>query len=119
MKVRESCLTWIGLNVITIAVAHAEVVFQSNFDDGLPPEMSGVTTLVPVQGLDGIGELGREFGGQMLVNRSTSMGSESARFTKITLVDLPPHDSISLSFLFAVIDTWDGSANARALSASP
>jgi hypothetical protein len=78
-------------------------VFDANFDSGMPTEFSGITTTDDVQGYAGLGTGSNVFGGNFL--RNTSL---PAAETTLTLTDLPPHTSISLGFLLATIDSWDG-----------
>ncbi len=80
-------------------------VFEANFDSGTPTEFSGSTTTEDVQGYAGLGTGSNVFGGDFLRNDTVP-----AATTTLTLTNLPPHDSISLSFLLAVIDSWDGAS---------
>lgn len=80
-------------------VAAPVTVFTTDFDSGVPPEISGVTTTTGVQGYSGVG-----FSGNFLQN--TTLGSP----TTLTLTGLAPHTSVDLNFLLAVIDSWDGVA---------
>jgi hypothetical protein len=79
-------------------------VFNTDFEGGLPPEFSAPGCLIqPVQGYAGLGETGNEFAGSFL--RYVDLGILD---TKLTLTGLPPHDHVTISFLLAVIDSWDG-----------
>jgi hypothetical protein len=80
------------------------VVFSTDFDSGTPAQFTGVTNTESVQGYAGIGPAGNKFRGLFLRNASLP----PALPTTLTLTGLPPHTEISLSFLFAAIDTWDG-----------
>lgn len=83
-----------------------QVVFSSDFNDpSLPSEISGAGTFASVQGYDGRGPSGNNFDGQFLRNSSTG---NPATPTTLTLTNLPSHNTISLRFLLAIIDTWDG-----------
>jgi hypothetical protein len=81
----------------------AAIIFSTDFNNGLPPQFSGVTDLVNVQGYAGYGTGTDSFSGNFLQNSSFPPMP-----TILTLNDLPPHTSIDLHFLLAVIDSWDG-----------
>jgi PEP-CTERM motif-containing protein len=77
-------------------------VFSTNFDGLLPSEISpGTATLTDVQGYVGLGPSGNQFGGNFL-------RSATGNIVTLTLNGLPTHDTISLAFLFAAIDSLDG-----------
>jgi len=83
-------------------MAQATTVFSTDFDGTLPTEISpGVATLTGVQGYAGLGPLGMQFGGNFL-------RSPTGNLIILTLDRLPEHTDISLSFLFAAIDSLDG-----------
>jgi hypothetical protein len=94
-----------GFNPADVPVASASsvTVFAANFDSGVPSEFSGVTATEGVQGYAGLGTGLSVFGGDFLRNDNVS-----AAKTTLTLSGLPPHTSISLGFLLAIIDSWDG-----------
>jgi PEP-CTERM motif len=84
------------------ALAAPQVVFQTNFDGPLASEISpGSATLTGVEGFNGYGPTGNQFGGNFL-------RSPTANTVTLTLIGLPAHDTISLEFLFAAIDSLDG-----------
>lgn len=86
----------------TAAIAAPTVVFQTNFDGVLPAEISpGTATLTGVQGYAGLGPAGNQFGGSFL-------RSETGNTVTLQLNSLPAHNTISLAFLFAAIDSLDG-----------
>lgn len=88
-------------------VASADTpVFFSDFDSGTPSEIGGFFTNESVQGFAGMGAAGGTsvFGGNLLRNDSTG-GSSTA--TTLSLTGLPEHTHVSVSFLLAVIDSWD------------
>jgi hypothetical protein len=85
--------------ILSGAFALAEVVFSTDFESGVPPEFSGVTSTESVQGYSQHG-----FSGEFLRNLTTSPQGK----TTLTLTDLPDHDFVHLGFLLAIIDTWDG-----------
>lgn len=88
------------------AMALADVqVFYSDFDSGAPAGLSGFYSIESVQGFAGAGNLGDTFEGMLLRNNATG---NPAAATRLTLTDLPEHTYISIGFLFAYIDSWDG-----------
>ena len=77
-------------------------VFASDFDGALAPQIApGVAALTPVQGFAGLGPSGGSFGGSFL-------RSPTGNTVTLSLVGLPAHTSLSVSFLFAAIDSLDG-----------
>jgi len=94
------------LFVIHIIPAHAttQQVFGTDFESGIPPEITAPgCTLDGVQGYNGLGTPGNQFGGVFLHYTSVPLHN-----TTLTLHNLPPHDTVSLSFLLGIIDSWDG-----------
>lgn len=90
---------------VSISSGLEEVVFSSDFNDPtIPSLISGAGTLESVQGFEGLGPEGNSFTGQFL--RNAASGNPADPIT-LTLTDLPPHESLSLRFLLAIIDTWD------------
>jgi hypothetical protein len=82
--------------------ASAQVVFSADFDAALPAQISpGVAQLAGVQGYAGLGQAGDQFGGQFL-------RSPTGNTVTLTLTDLPLHTALDLDFLFAAIDSLDG-----------
>jgi hypothetical protein len=94
----------ISLALGLASAAHATVVFSTNFENGVPPQISapGCQT-ESVQACAGLGAPGNQFGGNLL--RYDDLGILE---TSLTLTDLPPHTHVSLGFLLALIDSWDG-----------
>lgn len=83
-------------------VAQGATVFSTDFDGALPAEIApGVATLTGVQGYAGLGPVGTQFGGSFL-------RSPTGNLVTLTLNQLPEHTDISLAFLFAAIDSLDG-----------
>jgi len=72
----------------------------------VPPEnFSGVVSIESVQGFSEDG-----FEDQFLRNTSGgSFGGGSPQATVLILTDLPPHTTVDIGFLLAIIDSWDGS----------
>ncbi len=82
--------------------AHAQLVFSSDFDSSVPAAVApGTALLTGVQGYAGLGQAGNQFGGQFL-------RSATANKVTLTLTNLPAHDALSVQFLFAAIDSLDG-----------
>lgn len=106
LKVVTTLAVWLALSVAKPLGMAQVVVFATDFDSGVPAQFTGVTTTESVQGYAGIGLASNQFGGLFLRNLSLSSP------TTLTLTGLPPHTNISLSFLLAAIDTWDGTYSA-------
>jgi hypothetical protein len=82
--------------------ATAETMFFSDFDSTLPAEIApGTALLTGVQYFAGLGPTGNQFGGNFL-------RSATGNGVTLTLNNLPTHSSVSLGFLFAAIDSLDG-----------
>ena len=78
------------------------IVFTTDFNGALPAEITpGTATLTGVQGYAGLGPVGNQFGGNFL-------RSATGNVVTLNLAGLPTHDTISLAFLFAAIDSLDG-----------
>jgi hypothetical protein len=87
---------------VTTTIAAPTVVFQTDFNGVLPTEISpGTATLTGVQGYAGLGPTGNQFGGNFL-------RSATGNTVTLQLNNLPSHNTISLAFLFAAIDSLDG-----------
>lgn len=92
----------LGALLSALSQAHAEVVFSTDFESGMPVQVSpGVAELTGVEGYAGLGPVDHVFGGSFL--RSPT-GNEIT----LTLTNLPGHTDISLGFLMAAIDSLDG-----------
>lgn len=90
--------TGVSVNALSAPVT----VFTTDFNGSLPVEIiPGSALLTGVQGYAGYGPSGNQFGGNFL-------RSETGNVVSLTLNNLPTHDTISLSFLFAAIDSLDG-----------
>ncbi len=81
----------------------AQTVFSTDFENGLPAQVAaGTAQLTGVQGYAGLGPTGSPFAGSFL-------RSETGNPVTLTLTNLPPHNVVHLDFLFAAIDSLDGS----------
>ena len=97
----------------------ASLVYYNDFDGGLivapgvTDTLSGITTTESVQGYEGIGTGNNTFADNFLRNTtggyagSGSIGTPGSP-TTLTLTGLPPHISIDINFLLAIVDSWDG-----------
>ena len=95
-------------------VSNSVQVYFNDFDgdpvvaSGVTATLGGITNTESVQGYDGYG-----FGGDFLRNDTGGyddggIGTPGSP-TTLTLTGLPPHTSIDINFLLAIIDSWDGS----------
>lgn len=96
-----------GILMLALALAPragAEVVFTSDFESGVPAQITAPGARIEgVQGLAGLGAPGNEFGGSLLRYHMQTLYD-----TSLTLANLPPHTHVSVGFLMALIDSWDG-----------
>ena len=87
---------------VTCSMAAPTVVFQTDFNGALATQITpGNALLTGVQNYAGLGPAGNQFGGNFL-------RSETGNIVTLQLTNLPTHDTISLAFLFAAIDSLDG-----------
>lgn len=98
---------------ITLALscsgAGAVTVFSTDFNAALAPQIApGTALLTGVQGFAGLGPAGSTFSGNFL-------RSATANTVTLTLSGLPVHTTISLGFLFAAIDSLDGTGTVSPL----
>ena len=92
---------------ISVTSGVDQLVFSTDFNEAtIPSEISGAGTLASVEGYDGLGPVGNTFSGQYLRNAATG---NPATATTLTLTNLPAHNSLSIHFLLAIIDSWNGS----------
>jgi hypothetical protein len=91
---------------IGAAAAHAATnVFLDNFDAALPAQVdAGSAALTGVQKFAGLGTPGNTFSGNFL-------RSATGNLVSLTLTGLPTHSTISVAFLFAAIDSLDGTGS--------
>ena len=87
------------------AIASAEAatqVFFTEFASTIPTGISaGSAALAGVQSYAGLGPAGKQFGGSFL-------RSPTGNVVTLSLTGLPQHTAIDLEFLFAAIDSLDG-----------
>lgn len=101
LRVAVAVAVFLSLTVGGASAAPIQV-FETNFDGALAPEISpGTATLTGVQGYAGLGPAGNQFGGNFL-------RSATGNTVTLSLTGLPAHDTITLEFLFAAIDSLDG-----------
>lgn len=87
------------------AQAAPVVVFATDFEAGVPAAISpGAALAEGVQGYAGLGVKGSKFGGSML-------RSPTGNVVTLTLTGLPKHKFLNLDFLFAAIDSLDGTGS--------
>ncbi len=87
----------------------ANEVFFTDFNSGVPPVFTGVTSAAGVAGFAGLGNGGNEFSGAFLRNFSDpEANGDPALPTTLTLAGLPEHDSVDIGFLLALLAGWDG-----------
>ena len=93
----------VGVALACAANATAQVVFTSDFNTPVVPvEFTPNTAFITgVQGYAGLGPVGNQFGGSFL-------RSQTANRVTLRLTNLPPHSAVSIAFLFAAIDSLDG-----------
>lgn len=91
-----------GAAALAVTGPPPATVLALDFETSLPPQVDpGSALLEDVQGFAGLGTPGNTFGGKML-------RSATANSVTVTLTGLPAHSWLSLEFLFAAIDSLDG-----------
>lgn len=94
-----------------VLFAPAQAKYFNNFDgqeifpSGVSGGFSGITATEFVQGFEGIGTVCDSFSDNFL--RNTTSGDPASSST-LTLNNLPAHTTITIIFLLAIIDSWDG-----------
>jgi hypothetical protein len=79
--------------------------FYVDFESPLPAQLNaGDATVTGVQGFAGLGPTGNTFAGSFL-------RGQTGNVVTITLDNLPPHQWLTLDFLFAAIDSLDGTGS--------
>jgi hypothetical protein len=92
------------LAITRIAAATDVTVFSTDFEGPLvPAEFTALapSDLTPVQDFAGLGAKGYRFAGKFYRH-------QTATLVTLTLTDLPPHTELDIEFLFAAIDSLDG-----------
>jgi VCBS repeat-containing protein len=84
-------------------------VFYSNFNSGIPSQITGAGQSAGVQGYADVGTGTNTFTGNFLRNTADNQGSGPANPITLTLNNLPAHTSIDINFLLAIVDSWNGS----------
>lgn len=101
---RMACLA-AAFSLLAVTPSSATTVFSTDFDGALAAEISpGTALLTGVQGYASLGTTGNQFGGNFL-------RGIPANTVTLTLNALPQHDSLSIEFLFAAIDSLDGTGS--------
>lgn len=92
----------LALAIAAVPGAHAATVFSTDFNSTLSPQIAPGTALIEgVQGYAGYGPTGSQFAGSFL-------RSSTGNTVTLSLSGLAAHTTISLDFLFAAIDSLDG-----------
>jgi hypothetical protein len=82
----------------------AAVYWSTDFESGMPAEMTTLGTAIEgTQGWAALGHPGNTYGAHFLRYSSITLYD-----TKLVLRGLPAHTHVSLGFLLALIDSWDG-----------
>ncbi len=106
IKLPSLCLLATGIFLVEATQVIASTsVFSTNFDLTIPTEISaGTAFLTGVEGYAGLGPSDNQFGDSFL-------RSQTGNTVTLTLSDLPVHQTLNLGFLFAAIDSLDGSSD--------
>lgn len=84
--------------------ATAAPYWSTDFESGMPAEMTSLGTAIEgTQGWAPLGHPGNTYGSKFLRYSSITLHD-----TKLVLRGLPEHTHVSLGFLLALIDSWDG-----------
>jgi hypothetical protein len=84
-----------------VSLPASAAYFQTDFESGLPSEITGAGVVEGTQGYSAYG-----FDNNFLRN-TTAPGQPIT----LTLTGLPAHTSFNLDFLLAIIDSWDGNGD--------
>lgn len=96
-----SCLLSLGVS------EGAVIAFSSDFESGLSGSITGLASIVSVEGLQGKGNAGNTFSGNLMINKERGLPAASCT---LTLSNLPTHNAIQIGFLLAILNSWDGSS---------
>lgn len=103
--ISAACVVACGAMFSSPTIAAPVLVFSTDFNGALPSAISpGSATLTGVQGYGALGQVGNQFGGNFL-------RSATGNTVTLSLTNLPTHNTISLAFLFAAIDSLDGTGS--------
>lgn len=97
----------LAASILTAACASAgaQTVLTTDFNGSLAPQIApGTAFLTGVQGYAGLGPAAAPFGGNFL-------RSATANTVTLSLTGLAAHSSLNLGFLFAAIDSLDGTGS--------
>lgn len=110
--IRKTMLAVVMGNIIFAAgvAKAASVTVYSNDFEGAPTVAAGVTAAISGAGGTESSQGYSAFGFGSTFYRNASLG-DPATSTTFTLSGLQAHTSISVGFLLAVIDSWDGTGN--------
>lgn len=105
---RKPYLTPFAIAAICFLSVHAQgamLVFSTDFNTSVPAQFSGITATASLPGYNGLGPAGNQFSGNLIWNNANG---NPATATVLTLTNLPAHVSLDISFLAALLNTWDG-----------
>ncbi len=88
-----------ALLLLLTHAAFAGVVFTTDFESGVPSEISGTGALESTGSTPAIAGLGNNF-----FRNAGGLGED----TFLTLAGLAPHTSVTLTLTFIAADSWDG-----------
>lgn len=100
----RTLVTTLCLTATSAASASEVTVFSTDFEAAtVPAQFNAVapSALTPVEGFAGLGPEGYRFAGKFYRHQTSTI-------VTLTLTDLPPHTELDLEFLFAAIDSLDG-----------
>lgn len=101
----KSVVVFVWLFSLAVSLDAEVISFSNDFNLAIPPEIDpGAATLTGVQGFAGLGPSGNQF-------EDNFLRSPTGSTVTLTLEDLPGHTAINLEFLFAAIDSLDGTGN--------
>ncbi len=104
MKLGGFLLLALALTALAATARADTQVFFTDFESGLPAQMTAPGCHIEsVQGYNNLGPAGNKFAGNLLRYDAVTLFD-----TQLTLTGLPAHDHLSLAFLAAIIDSWDG-----------
>ncbi|MBI5168417.1 MAG: hypothetical protein HZA61_02915, partial [Candidatus Eisenbacteria bacterium] len=97
-------LTLLALVPLTAHEATAATYWSTDFESGVPAEMTTLGSAIEgTQGWGSLGHPGNTYGAHFLRYSAIALHD-----TKLVLRGLPAHTHVSVGFLLALIDSWDG-----------